>query len=65
LQAEGAICTNIFYTNPNSIKEVVTTTKNDKNLYNLNIFQVEIYKNRDKIYNDIIANLKKLKKVGG
>jgi len=65
LQAEGAICTNIFYTNLNSIKEVVTTTKNDKNLYNLNIIQVEIYKNRDKIYNDIIANLKKLKKVGG
>jgi len=65
LQAEGAICTNIFYTNLNSIKEVVTTTKNDKNLYNLNIIQVEIYKNCDKIYNDIIANLKKLKKVGG
>jgi len=65
LQAEGAICTNIFYANLNSIKEVVTTTKNDKNLYNLNIIQVEIYKNRDKIYNDIIANLKKLKKVGG
>ena len=39
--------------------------KNDKNLYNLNIIQVEIYKNCDKIYNDIIANLKKLKKVGG
>jgi len=65
LQAEGAICTNIFYTNLNSIKEVVTTTKDDKNLYNLYIIQVEIYKNRDKIYNEIIANFKKLKKVGG
>jgi len=65
LQAEGAICTNIFYTNLNSIKEVVATTKDDKNLYNLYIIQVEIYKNRDKIYNEIIANFKKLKKVGG
>ncbi|HBC99425.1 MAG TPA: hypothetical protein DC053_08810 [Lachnoclostridium sp.] len=65
MQAEGAICTNIFYTNLNSIKEVVTTTKDDKNLYNLYIIQVEIYKNRDKIYNEIIANFKKLKKVGG